>query len=240
MERFQATLGRATAAAREGAIVTIGIQPTRPETGYGYIEAEHGEGPIREVARFVEKPDRERALAFVASGRFFWNAGMFFFRAKDMLAAIQRHLPELAAGLQKLDAAAAQGKELDIIDEVFRAMPAISIDHGVMEKVSGMRMVVGDYGWSDIGSWLAVSELSAAQDEGRNHAPEGSILIGSKRCNVFDHTDQSQKKLIALVGVEDLVVVDTDDALLVVHRDAAQHVREVVAALKARGDDDKV
>ncbi len=239
-QRFREILKQACEAAAGGTITTIGIQPTRPETGYGYIEAVAGTGPVRQVARFVEKPDLPRAQAFVDSGRFFWNAGMFFFRAKDMLAAIDTHLPALAAALRKLDQAAAVGKETHIIDDVFDAMPAISIDHGIMEKITGIKMVVGDFGWSDLGSWLAVSDLAAALDGQGNHAPAGSVLVGSKRCHVFDHTDQTQKKLVALVGVEDLVVVDTDDALLIVHRDAAQRVREVVAALKARGEHEKV
>ncbi|MCC6551640.1 MAG: mannose-1-phosphate guanylyltransferase, partial [Polyangiaceae bacterium] len=156
VERFRDVLRAAIASARGGAITTIGIRPTHPETGFGYIEAGDpvpGEGAlpgsgaegaerrrgapdVKRVRRFVEKPDRERAEAFVASGRYLWNAGMFFFRAGDMLAAIRAHLPALADGLEELDRAAARGAEAEALARVFPALPAVSIDHGVMEHVT--------------------------------------------------------------------------------------------------------
>jgi mannose-1-phosphate guanylyltransferase len=229
--RFQECLHAAVRSAEGGVITTVGITPTHPETGYGYIEAEPGDGAVRGVVRFIEKPSVERAVEFVTSGNFFWNAGMFFFRACDMLDAVAAHLPELAAGLGALDAAAARDREAEALAEIFPKLPAISIDHGVMEKMKRLAVVPGDFGWSDLGSWLAVSDLADKDAQG-NSAPPGAILVAAQGNHV--HGD---RRLVALVGVSDLVVVDTDDALLVVHKHAAQRVRDVVAALEARGDD---
>ncbi|MCA9622262.1 MAG: NTP transferase domain-containing protein [Myxococcales bacterium] len=234
---FAATLERAVARAREGVITTIGITPTHPETGYGYIQAAPGEGLVRDVARFVEKPDRATAEQFLADGSFYWNAGMFFFRAKDMLAAIAAHLPALAEGLAELDRAAEAGDEARALAELFPRLPAVSIDVGVMEKVSPMSMVVGDFGWSDLGSWPAVAAL-AQRDEAGNSAPSNAVLVASRDCHVVDARSAGDKpRVIALVGVEGLVVVETDDALLVMRAEDAQDVRRVVDELRSRGDD---
>ncbi len=238
---FADTLRRACDSARRGVITTIGIQPTRPETGYGYIQAE-GSGDVLSVSRFVEKPDLARAEQFLRDGRFYWNAGMFFYRAGDMLAAIARHLPALAQGLERLDAAARIGREDAALAEVFPGLPSISIDHGVMEHVSPMAMVRGDFGWSDLGSWLAVAELSHADDAAGNSASlpaqARALWIDARDNHVHDLRSGPDKRAIALVGVSDLVVVQTDDALLVVDRSQAQRVREIVDQLGRQGDDD--
>lgn len=234
---FDATAALAIAKAREGVITTIGVPPTRPETGYGYIEATAGEGEVRDVARFVEKPDLATAETFLEAGNMFWNAGMFFFRASDMVAAVRAHLPELAAGIDELDAAAREGREPQAVATVFPKLPAVSIDHGVMEHVATMAVVPAKFGWSDLGSWPAVAEL-ADKDRDGNSAPEGTVLVDARNNHVVDA--RRDGGVIALVGVEDLVVVQTDDALLVMKADASQKVRDVVAALKARRDDDLV
>ncbi|WP_437655452.1 mannose-1-phosphate guanylyltransferase [Sorangium sp. So ce1182] len=246
--RFLEVLQAAVASAQGGAITTIGIRPTHPETGFGYIEAEEAAGagsaapamPSR-VLRFVEKPSRERAAEFVASGRFLWNAGMFIFRAGDMRAAIRAHLPALAEGLDEIDGAAALGAadEAEAVLRVFPRLPAVSIDHGVMEHVAGLAVVPGDFGWSDLGSWQSAWEL-ADKDERGNSAPAGSVLVDAQHNYLVDLRTRSggapdDRRVIALVGVEGLVVVETDDALLVVPRDRAQEVKHVVDALKARG-----
>src|SRR5262249_5928189 len=141
-EGFRALLGRALATARDGTMTTIGVVPTRAETGYGYIEVGAELGPsVYSVARFVEKPDRARAEAYVAGGKHLWNAGMFFFRAGEMLNEIQSHLPDLRAGLAALDEAAARGDEARALKDVFPKMPSISIDHGVMEKAAKLAVV---------------------------------------------------------------------------------------------------
>jgi mannose-1-phosphate guanylyltransferase len=225
---FRRILELALASAARGRVSTIGIVPTRPETGYGYIEiGEPLEEGVRSVVRFVEKPDRARAEAFVAGKKHLWNAGMFFFRAADMKALVEAHLPELAKGVATIDASKDDPK---VLKDVFPTLPSISIDHGVMEKASGLAVVPGDFGWNDVGSWISAWEL-AARDANGNALSEGAIAIEGK--NNLVRSLGKNAKVIALVGVDDLVVVDTDDALLVIPRSRAQDVRLVVDALKA-------
>jgi mannose-1-phosphate guanylyltransferase len=238
---FRATLSQAIASAASGVITTIGIRPTHPETGYGYIEVEPAELPASAggtlaVRRFVEKPDRARAEAFVESGRHLWNAGMFFFRARDMLDAIRAHLPALAAGLDAIDRASERGDEADEVERTFPALPAVSIDTGVMEHLAKLAVVPGDFGWSDLGSWQSAWEL-AEKDAAGNSAPDSAVLVGARNNHVVDlRGEGGARRVIALVGVDDLVVVETDEALLVVPRSRSQEVKEVVERLKARGD----
>jgi mannose-1-phosphate guanylyltransferase len=235
---FRRVLARALAAAESGRITTVGVVPTRPETGYGYIEVgeEEGEpGGARSVVRFVEKPDRARAEAFLAGGRHLWNAGMFFFRARDMSALVAAHLPELAAGILAIDRAARDGDEQAVVRAVFPTLPSVSIDHGVMEKASGLAVVPGTFGWNDVGSWQSAWELGAPDAAGNALSP-GSVAIDAR--NNLVRTLGSNKKVVALVGVDDLVVVETDDAILVIPRERAQDVRLVVDALRAAGRTD--
>jgi mannose-1-phosphate guanylyltransferase len=237
---FRDVLARAIAAAEAGWIATIGIVPTRPETGYGYIEVgDPVSDGVKAVARFVEKPDRERAVRFVAGGRHLWNAGMFFFSASVMRAAIAKHLPALGAGLDRLDAAAARGDEAKALAEVFPALPSVSIDHGVLEHAEKLAVVPGSFGWNDIGSWEVAWEL-APKDAAGNVAPEDTVTVDAANNLVRDLTSAPGKKRFALVGVKDLVIVETDDAVLVIPRERAQDVRAVVDALKARGETDKL
>jgi mannose-1-phosphate guanylyltransferase len=229
----------AVAKAASGTITTIGIKPTHPETGYGYIEVD-GETVGQDVCmakRFVEKPNRARAEEFVAGGRHLWNAGMFFFRVRDMLAAIRHHLPALAEGLDAIDAAARAGEEDAAVERLFATLPSISIDHGVMDHLAEFAVVPGDFGWSDVGSFQSAWEL-ADKDERGNVAPAHAVLVDAQRNLVMDlrAEGESSGRVIALVGVEDLVVVETSDAVLVVPRARAQDVKDVVAALKARGE----
>lgn len=237
---FRAVLARAIGAAESGWIATIGIVPTRPETGYGYIEvgAPVSDG-VSAVARFVEKPDRERAARFVAGGQHLWNAGMFFFRASAMRAAIAKHLPALAAGLDRLDAAAARGEEAKALPEVFPGLPSISIDHGVLEHADKLAVVPGSFGWNDIGSWEVAWEL-APKDAAGNVVPEGTVTVDAANNLVRDLTSTPGAKRFALVGVNDLVLVETDDAILVIPRDRAQDVRRVVEELQKRKEDERV
>lgn len=236
-QAFQTAIETAIESARKGVITTIGLTPTRPDTGYGYIEIAEGSGPVRRVVRFTEKPNREKAEEFVKGGRHLWNAGMFFFKAGDMLRAIEEHLPELAAGLKLLDAAAAAGAEHEALAKVFPSLPSVSIDFGVMEKMSDLAVVPADIGWSDIGSWEAAAELTPKGDLG-NAGPEGTVFIEAQGNHVVDlrTAHPEKKRVIALVGVSDLVVVETDDALLIVPRERSQDVKHVVDALKSRGD----
>jgi mannose-1-phosphate guanylyltransferase len=240
--RFREALTRAVASAATGVITTIGIRPTHPETGFGYIELDpEAPAPAPEavaVKRFVEKPDRARAEAFLASGRYLWNAGMFFFRARDMMAAVQKHLPALAEGVEALAAAAGTAGEEEVLHRIFPALPSVSIDYGVMEHLDRLAVIPGDFGWSDLGSWQSAWEL-APKDAQENAAPEGTIFVAARGNQVVDlRAKAAKKRVVALVGVEDLVVVETDDALLVVPRSKAQEVKHVVEQLKARGDED--
>jgi mannose-1-phosphate guanylyltransferase len=237
---FLEVLGRALRLADDGWLTTVGIVPTRPETGYGYIEIGDsiGEG-VHAAARFVEKPSRERADEFLLGGKHLWNAGMFFFRASAMRKAVAEHLPLLAAGLDRIDAAAALGHEAQALAEVFPTLPSISIDHGVMEKAQRIAVVPGRFGWNDVGSWQVTWEMSDRDAHG-NALPAESIAIDAKNNLVRDLTSASRSKRWALVGVSDLVVVETDDAVLVIPRERAQDVRAVVDALAARGEEDKL
>jgi len=237
---FRDALGTAIRAAEDGWIATIGIVPTRPETGYGYIEV--GE-PVAEgvsaVSRFVEKPTREKAEGFVASGRYLWNGGMFFFRASVMRDAIAEHLPALATGLAAIDAAAARGDEARVLAEIFPTLPSISIDHAVMEKARRIAVVPGDFGWNDVGSWQTTWEMSGKDAQG-NALPAGSIAVDASNNLVRDLSSGGHKKRWALLGVNDLVIVETEDAVLVVPRDRAQDVRAIVDALGKAGETDKL
>jgi mannose-1-phosphate guanylyltransferase len=236
-DEFRRVLAHALESAASGTITTVGIKPTRPETGYGYIEAERQYAPgVLAVTRFVEKPDLERALSYVESGKHFWNSGMFFFRAADMLAAVEKHLPEVHAALKQIEHAAASGPaaELEATRRLFAGMPSISIDHGIMEKVQPLAVVPGDFGWSDLGSWHTVWELGK-RDERDNVGPEGALFVDAQRNLVEDLRQHKTPRTVALLGVSDLCVVETDDALLIVPRDRAQDVRSIVDELTRRG-----
>jgi mannose-1-phosphate guanylyltransferase len=237
-DEFLAAVRKALEGTRARRITTIGIAPTRAEPGYGYIELGRELSPgLHDVARFVEKPDRARAEAYVSGGKHLWNAGMFFFRARDMREAITRFLPDLAAGLDRLDEAAARGEEAEALAREFPRMPAISIDHGVMEKAPDIAVVrAADFGWSDVGSWQSAWELAEKDAEG-NALPSGAVAVDARGNLVRDLREgPAARKVFALVGVSDLVVVDTGDALLVIPRERAQDVREVTRILRERGD----
>lgn len=238
VERFRATLRAAIDSARTGAITTIGIQPTRPETGFGYIEVEGAitSGTALRGLQFVEKPDVERARSYVAGGRHLWNAGMFFFRARDMVEAVRRHLPAIARGLDAIEQAKGRGEEDQALGSIFPSLPSISIDHGVMDHLTELAVVPGDFGWSDVGSFQAAWEL-ASKDPDDNVAPGGSVLIDARGNYILDlRTRAPEKRTIAVTGVDHLVVVETDDALLVTTRERAQEVKQVVDELKKRGE----
>jgi mannose-1-phosphate guanylyltransferase len=231
-EGFRAALLRASQAAESWPIVTIGISPTRPETGYGYIEkGESAPDGVFAVRQFVEKPDVARAEAYLASGNYLWNSGMFFFRAAAMNELLRAHLPDLARGLERIDRAAALGDEPAELENVFPTLPSISIDHGVMEKAERVAVLAGNFGWSDVGSWQSSWEL-AEKDEQGNAAPESTVLLDANRNLVADMRTDSAGRVIALVGVNDLAVVITDDALLVIPRERSQDVKRALETIK--------
>jgi mannose-1-phosphate guanylyltransferase len=237
---FRDAVTRAVRSAESGPITTIGIAVSRPETGFGHIEATDEISPgVRRAVRFVEKPDRVRAEEYMRSGRYFWNSGMFFFRASVMMNAIAEFMPELAGGLAKIEAAATRGADAEATETkaVFPTLPNISIDYGVMEKVPLLHVVPAEFGWSDVGSWLAAWELGK-KDAHDNVADDGAVLIDSEGSLVRDLG--KTRKAIALVGMKDVCVIETDDALLVISRDRAQDVRKVVEELQRKGAKDKL
>ena len=240
--RDQAAFVRAAAQARTlaaaGQIALFGIQPAMPETGFGYIElgAPLPVERVHAVARFVEKPSLDKAVEYLASGRYVWNSGMFCFRADTILAALERHSPEVLVAAEAAWNAAGAGAapgagRVDFPAGSFAAMPAISIDYAVMEKADNIAVIACDFGWSDVGSWKSYSEQLPADEHG-NTTIGDALLIDAHNCHV-----QTAGRLVAAVGVDDLVVVDTSDALLVATRERSQDVRAVVERLKLRGHD---
>ena len=236
-DAFAAVLGRALDAAAAGSIVTVGIEPSRPETGYGYVDVgdavDVGVPDVHRVRRFEEKPDQATADRYVASGHHLWNSGMFFFRADVILAEIARHMPELGEFVADCDRAAATDRELAFVEGRYGQLPKVSIDYGVMERAEDILVLPGAFGWDDIGSWSAAWALAAKDGDGNASAGAEALPIDSRGCYV----SAPEGKLVALVGVEDLVVVDTPDALLVMPRSRAQDVRKVVDALR---EDDRL
>lgn len=234
---FRKALGLAIESAADGVITTLGIAPTRPETGYGYIEVgSETRAGVRAGVRFVEKPDRAVAEAYLAGKRHLWNAGMFVFRAQDMLAAIERHQPIIAEALTRMRAEVVAGaSENEAARHHFPSMPSTSIDFGVMEHLEQLAVVPSSFGWSDVGSWQTAWEL-ADKDAAGNAVAQGAVTVEA-RGNHIVRAGSRGGKVIALLGVNDLVVVDTDDALLVVPRERAQDVRLIVERLKGTRDD---
>jgi len=240
-ERFRAVLRVAVESAGT-AITTIGIQPTRPETGYGYIELGEAAGPsVFRVARFVEKPNRERAEEYVRTGRYLWNSGMFFYRASSLLAAVREFSPEIWAGIERIEAAARISPEAEAkaTREAFDQFPSISIDYAVMEKAAPLHVVPGSFGWSDLGSWESAWDLSSKDEQG-NTICEHAVYVDARDNLVVDFSSAARDKVVALVGVEGLCVVQTEDALLVMPRERSQDVRRVVEALTLAERHDKV
>jgi mannose-1-phosphate guanylyltransferase / mannose-6-phosphate isomerase len=226
---FGAAVQRAMTLAATGKIVTFGIRPDAPETGYGYIETK-GE----QVIQFVEKPNLERARSYLAAGNYLWNSGMFCFSVSAMLRDLQRFSPEALANaeacLEKSPRVEGKGiVQVQLDPDIFSAAPDISIDYAVMEKTDQMAVVPCDIGWSDIGSWTALGDLSMADSSG-NRIDGSAMLHDSSNCYV-----RSADRMIGAVGVEDLLIIDTSDALLVAHRDRAQDVKQIYAGLKAQG-----
>lgn len=228
-----AVVNAAELAQRDGRLVLFGIEPTGPDTGYGYIEwgAQIADSRAHEVARFVEKPSLAKAKQYLEAGNFVWNSGMFCFTAAAILAALTQHAPEVLQAAQRvagLSALEANGQVL--FDAAsFGDMPDISIDYAVMEKAANVAVIPCAFGWSDIGSWKAVAETRETDKDG-NSSEGDAILVNSRGTYV-----RSENRLVAAVGVDDLVVIDTPDAVLVAHKESSQQVKDIVAKLKRDG-----
>ncbi len=226
---FAKAVDEAVKLAAGGKIVTFGVRPDAPETGYGYIEADGNA-----VIRFIEKPALEKAREYVASEGFYWNSGMFCFTAAAMLREMKQHCPEIldavtACMVESRIASGAGWTQVQLDPKTFGAVPEDSIDYAVMEKSKNVAVVPCSIGWSDIGSWTAVSELSKPDSHG-NRIEGEALLHDVDNCYLMSHD-----RIIGAVGVENLIVIDTPDALLVANRERAQEVRHIYAQLKARG-----
>ena len=236
---FRDALTSAAQLAEQGSIATIGIRPSRPETGYGYLKVgvrvavrnRSKRAPqASKVERFVEKPDLVTAARYLADGKYLWNSGIFLFRADVILEEIRRAMPVLGEKLAAIDAALGTPKYARVLRKVFPECPSISIDYGVMEKSQRIAVLPAEFGWSDVGSFAALPEVRDADEAG--NVTEGEALVIDGKNNVVL---AGKTRPVAVIGVEDLVVVDAGDAVLVCRRDRAQDVRKAVEELKRRG-----
>ena len=230
-EAFHGCVRQAMPLAQAGRLVTFGIVPTSPETGYGYIEqgGALAEGGFA-VSRFVEKPDIETAQDYLAQGNYFWNSGMFMFRASVYLAELEKFRPDILRACRQAHAGCQRDMHFIRVDrEAFSACPDDSVDYAVMEKTELAAMVPLDGGWSDIGSWSALWEVSDKDDCG--NVLKGDVL--AQQCR--DTYIHAEHRLVAAVGVEDLVIVETKDAVLVAHRDQVQDVKKIVEQIRNDG-----
>ena len=223
---FRAAIAEASAAAEQGALVTFGVVPTGPETAFGYIHAAGDEPGVRIVQRFVEKPDAATAQSYLDLGGYYWNSGMFLFRASRYLQELERFRPDmLAATRTAWQRASHDGDFIRLDRDAFAACPADSIDYAVMERTDSAQVLPVDIGWNDVGSWSALWDVARRDADG--NATLGDVIAIDSH-DSYVHA----RRLVALVGVDDLVVVDTDDALLVARKDRVQQVKDVVARLK--------
>ncbi len=239
-EKFQDCVLHAKEAALNGYLVTVGIEPTRPETGYGYIEADMAlrgsTGPFP-VRRFVEKPPLEKAVAYLDAGNFYWNSGIFLWRVDVILDNILAFMPDLARALAGLTFADDIWELEDFaqqIEAIYREVKAESIDYGVMEKADNVVVIPARFGWSDVGSWNALPEVLESDGS-------GNVFLGAKHTVSIDSNDSmvyGGGKVVALVGVQGMVVVNTDDALLVCSKARAQDVKRVVEELAKKDLDE--
>ncbi|GIF19211.1 mannose-1-phosphate guanylyltransferase [Actinoplanes tereljensis] len=242
-DQFSAVIRQAMGGAQQGLLMTLGITPTRPETGYGYLECGSvvGDGPVLAVQEFKEKPSYDVAESYVKSGNYLWNAGMFVWRVDVFLAELSRQQPQLAAGISRIAQAWDSPSREDVLGEVWPTLPRISVDYAVMEgaaTVGRVGTVTGDFGWNDVGDFHTLGAVLASDQAGnvvvgRDGADKSGVLLRETENLVVVPT---AGRLVAALGVRDLVIVDTPDAVLVCPRDRAQEVKQLVDALKDSGE----
>jgi mannose-1-phosphate guanylyltransferase len=233
-DRFAAVLRGAVEAARENRAVTIGITATRPETGYGYIaQGQYYQSfagiPSYHVEKFTEKPDRQKAAEFLKSGNYFWNSGIFIWKAGLIRKLIASHLPVLAEGLDKIEKAAGTTSYPQVIQEVYAGLAKISIDYGILEKTREILMVPGDFGWDDVGTWTALEAYM-------EHDLNGNVLFGQGV--LVDTTNtmvQGSDKVVATLGVDNLIIVESEGSILICNKQRAQDLKKVTKALQENG-----
>ncbi len=235
-DAFRESLETAGRLARQGRLVTLGIKPAFPSTGYGYIlrgERLDDLGNLEAfwVKRFTEKPDQPTARKFLATGRYYWNSGMFIWRVADVMAEFYRQMPEFYQQLTEIDAAIGTLGEKELLERVWQDVENQTIDYGIMEGARNVAVIPVDIGWSDVGSWATLLDILPGDAEG-NVVTGRHLGVDTRRTLVY-----SQHRLVATIGLEDMIVVDTGDALLVCPKDRAQDVKKIVDELKARGED---
>jgi len=232
VEAFVASASHAFRLASQGHLVVFGISPTSPDTGFGYMEVEHVSRDSQRAKRFVEKPDLQTAQEYLATGRYYWNSGMFCFTADAIIGAFERHAPEVINSARRaLDASKTVDNTIQFDAHAFGLQPDISIDYAVMEQADNVHVVPAKFSWSDVGSWPSVAKAQTSDASG-NTMPADAVAIDTTGTHV--QIDSHGPKVVAAVGVHDLVIVDTPDALLVAHKNSAQDVKRVVNTLKAR------
>ncbi len=226
---FLNTLSDAAEVAEQGEnLVTLGITPDYPETGYGYIKFNPNQtlGRAFAVDRFVEKPDLETAKEYLATEQYLWNSGMFIWKISTILHNMEKYLPETYAGLQRIQNVIATADEQSVLEQEFEAFHSESIDYGIMEKAQNIYILSGSFGWDDVGSWLAVERIRQSNEFG-NVITGNAVTVDTKNTII-----EGGKKLIATVGIEDLIIVDTEDALLICEKDSAGNIKKVLENLK--------
>jgi len=237
VDEFKRILRVAVQTAQESdALLTIGIKPTHPETGYGYIQINPDDGPqnpffsrgVFKVKAFAEKPNPQTAERFLASGDFFWNSGMFVWRVDVILAQLRKCLPDLADALERINGAMGTSQYQQTLDLTYGMIRGISIDYGVMEKAPTVYVIPGTFGWNDLGSWDEVARISGKDDRG-NSITGSVVQIDTQNCLIY-----SPGKLVAAIGIEDLIVVNTEDALLICRKGRSQEVKEISDYLKRK------
>lgn len=233
-ERFHTVLLEAIEVAQKGEkLVTIGITPTFPSTGYGYIKFDKAqEGSIKDVETFVEKPNHETAIKYFKSGEFLWNSGMFVWKASTILENFKRFIPRVYNELMKISDALHTESEMDVIQEIYPNIPSISIDYSIMERSDDVVVLTGDFGWNDLGSWDMLGALYDT-DENGNIIKGDQINLETTNCISY-----SDKRLIATIGIENTIIVETDDVVLVCNKEKAQDVKKIVDILKEKGKEE--
>lgn len=237
-QKFEESLQLAITEAKKGKLVSIGITPTYPETGYGYIKAVKGEGAVLPVERFVEKPDIENAKRYLKEGGYFWNSGIFLWKISSIKKNFIEHMPDLYRAfeplrkLSKEEIADNSSKVWQIKSEIFKDLKSISIDYGIMEKAEERMVIPADFGWADLGTWNAIDDiLSPDENMNRTPEPEKVIFIKSRNCTAFP-----DEKNISIVGLENVVVVESGGDILVMEKNSAQEVRNLVEIVKERNN----
>lgn len=227
-EGFQKILLQAIDTAKTtNSIVTIGIKPTFPSTGYGYIKSCEGNSNVYKIDKFEEKPNLERAKEYLADGNYYWNSGMFIWKISVIIEAFKRFLPRIYNSLSMVKFDTDEGNKL--LNEIYPKLDSISVDYGIMERTDDALVIPGDFGWNDVGSWDALGAIFPS-DENGNIIKADYIGIDTNECIIY-----GDKKLITTVGLKDIVVVDTDDAIMVCNKNKAQDVKQIVDKLKEYG-----